>query len=79
MITKVCAFFQEIRKVVDDIGPEHIVHIVTDNGANYIVWTPCLVRTVNLMLKDIGQRPEHQGNDHHMQANFNLVKQSWSI
>jgi hypothetical protein len=35
MITKICAFFQEIRKFMDDIGPEHIVHIVTDNGANY--------------------------------------------
>jgi hypothetical protein len=68
IITKVCAFFQDIRKVVDDIGPEHIVHIVTDNGTNYkkacrsvrevyahIVWTPCLAYTVNLMLKDIGQ------------------------
>ena len=60
-----------IKKVVDDIGPEHIVHIVTDNGANYkkacsyisgeyhhIKWTPCLAHTVNLMLKDIGKRPE---------------------
>jgi hypothetical protein len=74
-ITKVCAYsFQEILKVVDEIGPEHIVHIVTDNGSNYkkacrqlreayehIVWTPCLAHTVNLMLKDIGQRPEHHG------------------
>jgi hypothetical protein len=60
--------------VVDEIDPEHIVHIVTDNGSNYkkacrqltemyelIVWTPCLAHTVNLMLKDIGQRPKHQG------------------
>jgi hypothetical protein len=72
-ITKVCAYsFQEIRKVVDEIGPEHIIHIVTDNGSNYqkacrqlkevyehIVWTPCLAHTVNLVLKDIGQRLEH--------------------
>lgn len=60
--------------MVDDVGPQHIVHIVTDNGANYkkackyiaedyehIVWTPCLAHTVNLMLKDIGKRPEHEG------------------
>jgi hypothetical protein len=59
--------------VVVEIGPEHIVHIVTDNGSNYkkacrqlkevyehIIWTPCLAHTVNLMLKDIGKRPEHQ-------------------
>jgi hypothetical protein len=86
-ITKVCAyFFQEIRKVVDEIGPEHIVHIVTDNVSNYkkacrqlrevyehIVWTPCLAHTVNLMLKDIGQRPEHQGMITNCKANFSLV------
>jgi hypothetical protein len=74
--------FLEIRKVVDDIGPEHIVHIVTDNGSNYkkarrqlrevyehIVWTPRLAHTVNLMLKDTGQRPEHQG----MIANYKRI------
>jgi hypothetical protein len=79
-VTKCCAYFlQEIRKVVKEIGAEHIVHIVTDNGSNYngsnykktckalgrefalITWTPCLAHTVNLMLKDIGERPEHAG------------------
>jgi hypothetical protein len=67
-------FFQEIRKVVEEIGAEHIVHVVTDNGANYkkacnslkeeyghIVWTPCLAHTINLMLKDIGNRTDHAG------------------
>jgi hypothetical protein len=66
-----CLFFQEIRKVVKEIGAEHIVHIVTDNGSNYrkackalgnefahITWTPCLAHTVNLMLKDISERAE---------------------
>jgi hypothetical protein len=65
-------FFQEIEKVVVEIGPEHIVHVVTDNGANYkkachrlgelyehITWTPCLAHTVNLMLKDIAERYDH--------------------
>jgi hypothetical protein len=59
--------------VVKEIGAEHIVHIVTDNGSNYkkackalgrefthITWTPCLAHTVNLMLKDIGERAEHE-------------------
>ena len=73
--TKNCSFIdQEIRKVVRDIGSEHIVHIVTDNGSNYkkacqdlndeyphILWTPCLAHTINLMLKDIGKRVEHAG------------------
>jgi hypothetical protein len=69
-----CIFLQEIRKVVKEIGTQHIVHIVTDNGSNYkkackaigqefehITWTPYLAHTVNLMLKDIGERPEHAG------------------
>ena len=57
----------------EEIGPENVVHVVTDNGSNYkkacnellsdvydhIVWTPCLAHTVNLMLKDIARRPEH--------------------
>ena len=60
--------------MVDEIGPENVVHIVTDNGSNYkkackalgevyehILWTPCLAHTVNLMLKDIARRPEHSG------------------
>jgi hypothetical protein len=60
--------------VVKEIDAEHIMHIVTDNGSNYkkacqafgrefehITWTPCLAHTVNLMLKDIGERPEHAG------------------
>lgn len=63
--------------MVETIGPEHVVHIVTDNGANYkrackelmkeyehIVWTPCLAHTVNLILKDIGERADHSGIIH---------------
>ena len=55
--------------MVEEIGPEHVVHVVTDNGSNYkkacnelrevyehIALTPYLAHTVNLMLKDIAQR-----------------------
>ena len=59
--------------MVEEIGPENVVHVVTDNGSNYkkackellievyehIAWTPCLAHTVNLMLKDIARMPEH--------------------
>ena len=58
--------------MVEEIGPENVVHVVPDNGSNYkkackelrevyehIAWTPCLAHTVNLMLKDIARRPEH--------------------
>ena len=59
---------REIRKVVEKIGPELVVQIVTDNGSNYkkaceklieeykhIFWQPCAAHTINLMLKDIGK------------------------
>jgi hypothetical protein len=62
---------QEIHKVIAEIGLEHIVQIVTDNGSNYkkacqmiikfsIVWQPCLAHTINLMLKAVGEFPEHK-------------------
>ena len=54
---------REIRKVVEKIGPELVVQIVTDNGSNYkkaceklieeykhIFWQPCAAHTINLML-----------------------------
>ncbi|CAN6363640.1 unnamed protein product [Urochloa humidicola] len=64
--------YKEIKKVVvDEIGHENVVQIVTDNGANYkkacgklieeynkIVWQPCAAHTINLMLKDIGKFSE---------------------
>ena len=63
--------YREIKKVVvEEIGHENVVQIVTDNGENYkkacknlveqpeynhIVWQPCAAHTVNLMLKDIAK------------------------
>jgi hypothetical protein len=58
--------------VILELGEEHIVQIVTDNGSNYkkacklvsqkyrIVWQPCLAHTINLMLKSIGEFPDHK-------------------
>ncbi|KAM0853134.1 hypothetical protein ACQ4PT_051273 [Festuca glaucescens] len=66
--------YREIKKVVvEEIGHETVVQIVTDNGSNYkkacktlveqpeydhIVWQPCAAHTVNLMLKDMAKFPE---------------------
>jgi hypothetical protein len=56
---------QKIHKVVVELGPKHIVQIVTNNVSNYkkackmitrkflIVWQPCLAHTINLMLKAV--------------------------
>ncbi|XP_066162205.1 uncharacterized protein [Oryza sativa Japonica Group] len=64
---------KEIRKVVREIGSEHVVQIITYNGSNYkkacrllrqeyktIVWQPCVAHTVNLMLKEVGKMPDHE-------------------
>ena len=63
---------QEINAVVMDVGPEHVLQIITDNGSNYkkacrmvttkhpfIVWQPFVAHTINLMLKSIGAFVEH--------------------
>ncbi|KAE8781822.1 hypothetical protein D1007_44883 [Hordeum vulgare] len=66
--------YRQIKKVVvDEIGHENVVQIITDNGSNYkkacktlveqpeynhIVWQPCAAHTINLMLKDIAKFPE---------------------
>jgi hypothetical protein len=58
--------------VILELGEEHIVQIVTDNGSNYkkacklvsqkyrIVWQPCLAQTINLILKSIGEFSDHK-------------------
>jgi hypothetical protein len=58
--------------VIIDLGEEHIVQIMTDNGSNYkkacrlvsdkyrIVWQPCIAHTINLMLKSIREFLDHK-------------------
>ncbi|KAL4286506.1 hypothetical protein AHAS_Ahas19G0093000 [Arachis hypogaea] len=60
------ALFKFLKDVVLFVGPENVVHVVTDNAANYIAagrllelefprlyWSPCAVHCVNLMFQDI--------------------------
>ncbi|KAF1868189.1 hypothetical protein Lal_00018708 [Lupinus albus] len=60
--------FKLFKEVVMYVGPENIVHIVTDNVANYVAagrllekefphlfWSPCVAHCVNLMFQDIGK------------------------
>ncbi|XP_057734634.1 uncharacterized protein LOC130950101 [Arachis stenosperma] len=57
--------------VVLFVGPENVVHIVTDNAANYVAvgrlleaefpklyWSPCAAHCDNLMFQDIGKLQE---------------------
>jgi hypothetical protein len=56
------------REVVLFVGPENIVHMVTDNASNYVAackllvkefpsifWSPCATHCINLILQDVGK------------------------
>ncbi|OMP00304.1 putative Zinc finger, BED-type [Corchorus capsularis] len=58
-------------EVVLFVGPENVVHMVTDNASNYVAagrllehefpklyWSPCTTHCLNLMLHDIGKLNE---------------------
>ncbi|XP_052304289.1 uncharacterized protein LOC18107321 [Populus trichocarpa] len=60
--------YQLFREVVLYVGVENIVHMVTDNAANYVAagkllmeefpsifWSPCVAHCINLILQDIGK------------------------
>jgi hypothetical protein len=59
--------------VVVDVDENNVVQVITDNGSNYkkacryltneylhIAWQSCLGHTINLMLKTIGEFPDHK-------------------
>ena len=63
--------FKLFKDVVLFFGPENVVHIVTDNAANYVAtrkllekefpklsWSPCVAHCINLMLQDMGKLEE---------------------
>ena len=56
--------------IVEEVGEESVVQVVTDNGSNYVLegklleekrkhiyWTPCATYCIDLMLEDIGKLP----------------------
>ncbi|KAM0876473.1 hypothetical protein ACQ4PT_036159 [Festuca glaucescens] len=58
--------FEKLREIIDEVGVENVVQVITDNAANCrsaglmveakynnIYWTPCIVHTLNLAVKDI--------------------------
>ena len=59
-----------VQSCIDEIGPEKVIQVVTDNASNnmaaskllkkkypQIFWTPCAAHTIDLMLEDIGKKP----------------------
>eukprot|EP00253_Pinus_taeda_P028547 PITA_28547 len=60
--------FEMMEEVIQEMGEEHVVQIVTDNAANYmdtgklfeirhltIFWTYCVAHCIGLILEDIGK------------------------
>ncbi|XP_065856458.1 uncharacterized protein [Euphorbia lathyris] len=65
-----CSLFQ---KMVDRVGVENVVQVVTDSAANnvnagkklmkenkHLFWTPCAAHCIDLILEDIGKMPKVQ-------------------
>ncbi|XP_022895200.1 uncharacterized protein LOC111409377 [Olea europaea var. sylvestris] len=63
--------YKLFRDVVLFVGSEYVVHMVTDNAANYVAagrllerefqtlfWSPCAAHCINLMFHDIGKLDE---------------------
>ncbi|PIA54669.1 hypothetical protein AQUCO_00900913v1 [Aquilegia coerulea] len=57
-----------LKGVVEEIGVNHVVQVITDSGEHYInagkkltetfrtmYWTPCAARSINMMLEDMGR------------------------
>ena len=58
--------FGLLKEVIDEVGPDNVIQVITDNAKNCagagllieglypnIVWTPCVVHTLNLALQNI--------------------------
>jgi len=65
--------FELVDKATEEIGPDDVVQVVTDNASNNmgakkllhekrpnIFWTSCATHTINLMLQGIGSQKRFQ-------------------
>ncbi|XP_072054827.1 uncharacterized protein [Arachis hypogaea] len=70
MIKTADTLFKLFAEVIEWVGSSNIVHMVTDNAANYvssgklihekypnIFWSPCAAHCINLIFKDIASIP----------------------
>lgn len=65
--------FELLNSIIDEIGEENVVQVVTDSASNYVkagellmgerkklFWSPCAAHCIDLMLQDIGTKlPTH--------------------
>ncbi|VVB05423.1 unnamed protein product [Arabis nemorensis] len=60
--------FDMLSRMVEEVGEQYVVQVVTDNASNYVkagkllmaerkhlYWTPCAAHCIDLMLEDIGK------------------------
>jgi hypothetical protein len=65
--TLLCDLLDEF---IREVGPQHVVQVITDNAANYVAagrmlmqryptlfWTPCAAHCIDLILEDMGKIP----------------------
>ncbi|KAL4572855.1 hypothetical protein LXL04_019643 [Taraxacum kok-saghyz] len=65
--------FEMLDAVVEEIGEEIVIQVVTDNASAYkaagrllmdkrksLYWTPCAAHCIDLMLEKLGELPEHK-------------------
>ena len=59
-----------LDEFIQEVGPQHVVQVITDNATNYVVadrmlmqryptlfWTPCAAHCIDLIWEDIGKIP----------------------
>ncbi|XP_019160773.1 PREDICTED: uncharacterized protein LOC109157329 [Ipomoea nil] len=65
--------FRLLDEVVEEVGEELVVQVITDNASNYratgqmlmekrkhLYWTPCAAHCLDLMREKIGELPQHK-------------------
>ncbi|KAL6499935.1 hypothetical protein OROGR_027845 [Orobanche gracilis] len=65
--------FEMFDEIVEEVGEEHVIQVVTDNASAYkaagrmlmekrphLYWTPCAAHCIDLMLEKIGELPQHR-------------------
>ncbi|XP_054797752.1 uncharacterized protein LOC129302885 [Prosopis cineraria] len=70
LVKEAKTLFHLFSEVIEWIGPKNIIHVVTDNTANYVAcsrlihekyrhiyWSSCAAHCLNLILKDIASLP----------------------
>lgn len=70
MVKDAQMLFRILDDIVDEVGEDFVVQVVTDNASNYkairkllmekrkyLYWTPCVAHYIDLTLEKIGELP----------------------